>query len=218
MFYVYDLGTGGLLATSGQFTYDGLTMRGIPGTDSFITVESWLSIFSVGADHAVTSVASSISNSNVSASTIFAFDGAPPRHLVTQSGDLLALGSACPTQPGTTTSTCLAKDGQLGTLRTGESFMAMTNDAAGQVFGLVSSAQVTAFDLRCAGGCAVQTIDPVARLIVSQKSYPLGDLSAVRGLAIDARCGQLIVAYALASPSGSSFDRPAGYRIAALAY
>lgn len=220
MFYVYDTVTGGLLGTSGSFTYEGIAMRAVPGTDDFITIESGLGMFHVGADHHVTSVLNGLASSSFSATSVFAFDGAPPKHLVSQVGDMVALDTPCAaTTPTGPASRCPVKDGQLGTLRTGETFLAMTSDAAGYVYGLVSPGSTSPpFGAACASGCAVQRIDAAQRLIVSQHSYVLGDLSAVRGLAIDERCGQLIVAYVVAPPSGSTFDPPAGHRIAVLAY
>jgi hypothetical protein len=227
-FTTYSTTTGNLVNTSGQYTYDGIPMRHVPGASEFITTTLDLdppsfALFDVGTSGAAVLFGQSAFE-QAGVDTTFAFDANPAAHLVASNGALLALsGSTCNANSsnGVLAGACFAPDGQLGTLKTGENFIGMADDGAGHIFGVTSSSTfgyppVTS----CTSGCSVQRIDIGTRLITSQKQYTLADLSTIVAVAPNPTCGQVLVGYQVAIPTTSyvSSTTDYGYRIAALAY
>lgn len=222
IFYTYDVvGMKAIARSSKAFTYHGRPMRRVPGTDYFVTVTTDLSpsdyylykVAPAGAD--VTYVNESPYHGDFAATMTFAFDKVPAEHLLNLSGLMLRIfGDGCDSQHNSFTSGCFVKDGTLGILPAGGSYLAMTNDAAGRLFTVVGSGSGYPSAL-CPGGCTLQLIDVAARVVVSQRRHQM----AARGfiaLRPDTSCKMVAVGYSLAT-STSSFDY-SGYQIDFLDY
>ena len=79
-------------------------------------------------------------------------------------------GDGCNSTMNSFNTGCFIKDGVLGTLRTGESYVGLADDAAGTVFAVVAAGNT--FDAPCKTGCAFQRIDVATHTITSQKQHP----------------------------------------------
>lgn len=180
IFYVYDLAAGTQLSVSERYTYNGIPMRRVPGTDDFITITtttfpSDFHLYRVSGANAVDYLGESPYHGDFAANEIFAFAGMPAHHLVTVEGLFLRLDAS-----GSSPS-LLMKDGTLGTLRGTERFVAFDQNAEGdEMQALVTTGSswdegATTYD--------VQRIDVPARLVVSRRTYTLSSSSilALRG-------------------------------------
>lgn len=197
IFYTFDALTGDLLASSLPYTYNGVPMRRIPGTDDFITVTvdsspSDFHLYLVGPTGEAVYSGESPYHGDFPVLDTYAFDGAPATHLFTHEGLALAIyGSGC--TPGDPYSSgCFVKDGTLGTLTGAQVFRGM-DSAEGKVFGLVDPAGWTWED-SCAGGCLVQRIDAASHTVEAQSihAFSMSNVAAVRH---DPISNALLVAY-----------------------
>jgi hypothetical protein len=176
MFAIYDLARGKVLnSQAGSYTYQGVPMRLVPGTDVFLTIDEDTSgqqyyALRVTADSKLVEVGESPWDQML-ASRAISFDADPPKHVVSPQGILLKVDQASCGE--TYSNDCLARDGELGTLAvdSGQYFVAQADDGAGMVYALLArGGQV---DSRCMYGCAVQRIDIAARRVVAESSATL---------------------------------------------
>jgi hypothetical protein len=147
--------------------------------DAFVTVTLNLSpsdfyLYRLGADNVVSFVNESPYHGDFSATSVYAFDGEPPEHLINTQGLMLRFSLEC-SASGTSMfmSQCFVKDGALGTLTGAQRFVAMDNagptltalvDPRGDIF-----TQVNASD----AGYLLQTIDVPSRTVSSQVTVHL---------------------------------------------
>jgi hypothetical protein len=173
IFYTYDARTGDLLASSTPYTYHGIPMRRIPGTDDFVTVsntsspsEFWL--YSVlPSEDEVKYVNESPYHGDFRVTKAYAFDGAPPEHLVTDEGLMLNIyGENCTAESSSLDAGCFVKAGAVGTLTGSQVFIAMDSDDAGNIYGLVSFS--TSSTRACEDGCLIEAVDVSERSIKKQ--------------------------------------------------
>jgi hypothetical protein len=150
------------------------------------------------------------------ANQTFAFDGSPATHLVQWQGYILGLsGSGCQVG-GLNNQSCFVQTGVLGTLRTGQSFIGLGDNGAGQLVGVVNaSSSFDPYNSVCTSGCPVQLIDIPTRTILAQKTYPISDLSTVVRVAYDPTCGEAVIGY---TKIGSTVYSSTGYRVQELAF
>jgi hypothetical protein len=217
VFYTYDIAASppALLARSTRtFTYDGIPLRGVPGTAYFMTGSG--SFLKVGPTGDATTVASSYSSS-VRATGPVAFFGRPPTHVITAGGQMLRIfGNGCDGMTNTYDRGCFIKDGELGTA---QSFLALANDEAGaRVYGLVGGGNAYSYDPPCAMGCALKEIDVAGRKVVSERRHTL-EIGPVVSARHDATCSRLLLVYGKSGARGSyPGDVPAEYQAALLGY
>jgi hypothetical protein len=222
IFQTYSVAAGVQIAASQAYTYKGIPMRRVPGTDDFVTVTTDSSpsdfhLYRVTESGKVVFINESPYHGDFPATMTFAFDGAPPAHLVQVTGLMLKIyGENCTDQATSFSSQCFVKDGVIGTLEGSETFVALADDGRGTLFGMVSSAGLSTFDGRCRGGCAVQRIDVASRRVISERFRAIPDLSTVVAAVPDPQCGVLYAGYTKAA-TGDPF-RGSGFRIEALPY
>jgi hypothetical protein len=224
-FLTYDIGMNppAQIATSAEYTYNGIPMQRVPGTDEFVTVTldtepPSFYLFQVAADTGTTVFEGGSPFDTYDADLVFAFDGAPATHMIQDQGDILALtGTGCQNGIDSLEGTCFAQTGVLGTLRTGQGLIGLGDDGAGRLVGVVSpSSNTYPFGSPCAGGCPVQLIDIASRSILQQQSYTIADLSALVRTTYDPYCGNAVLGY---SKIDSTDDLDSsGYRVQALAF
>ena len=144
LFYTYDAQTGAFVASSEKYTYHGIPMRRIPGTDDFVTVTvgsspSHFHLYSVLGTGVAQFVNESPYHGDFGVTNVYAYDGSPPTHLVTHEGLMLRIyGSQCSAAESSFSSECFVRDGGIGTLLGAQRFLGMDNDAGGKLYGLVS--------------------------------------------------------------------------------
>lgn len=175
VFYTYDAKSGDLIATSEKYTYNGIPMRRVPGQDDFVCVTVDLSpsdfhLYRLDERGQPVFVNESPYHGDFRVTDVYAFDGSPAAHLVTDTGLLLKIyGDKCNLAAGHFGSECFVKDGALGTLTGDQVFVGMDQDAQGQIYGLVSIG-ASYFDPLCKGGCLLQQIDVATRTVVHQRA------------------------------------------------
>jgi hypothetical protein len=218
VFYTYDVGLNPpvqVATSAGSYTYLGSTMWHVPGTDSFVTVESQFSLFGVDAATGMTSLEAQESPfDSGEASGVFAFDGTPAAHLIQDEGYIVGItGTGCQSASGP----CFVQTGMLGTLRTGQDYIGLGDDGAGRIVAVVSPVAGSApFGSPCVDGCPVQYIDVASRTILQQQTYAISDLGAIVRTAYDRGCGSAVVGYWKMDPnSGLGLS---GYRVEAFAF
>lgn len=173
VFYTYDTLTGQLVASSDAYTYKGIPMKRIPGTDDFITVTTDQSppdynLYSVMPNGVATHI-NRQGTPSITALPIFAIDGTPPVHLISQWGGLATIyGPDCLSKPEARTSTCFLKDRSLNALTGSQQFDGMDSDAMGNLFGLVDMIDPIT-DPPCSHGCVLETIKVATDTVVSQR-------------------------------------------------
>ena len=222
VFYTYDLGSGKLLASSNKFTYNGRPMRRVPGTNKFVTVSDDLSpsdfhLYSVGDDHTAVYLGESPYHGDFRVTNNYAFDGAPPTHLITDTGLLLDIGRAdcqqgqAPMFNGMVAG-CFVKDGALGTLTGAQSFLAMSNQG-GTVYALVDTGSAAAPGATTRT-LLLQSIDVAAREVRSQSNYALSqNLVRVVALDFDAQTSKILLALALVTSDGTGQNAQSKYSV-----
>ncbi|MFO0682310.1 MAG: hypothetical protein U0234_09680 [Sandaracinus sp.] len=99
------------------------------------------------------------------------FHGSPARHMITSDGRMYRL-DAC-TVPLTYDPHCFEREGSIGTLRTGESILAMERGADERLYALVTPTAPTYPNIVCNTGCSVQRVDVDAHVIESAGSIVL---------------------------------------------
>ena len=202
-FYTYEVGaaTPVQIAVSSPYTYNGTPMRRVPGTDDFITVTTNLSpsdfhLYRVDATGKAIYVNESPYHGDFAATVTYAFDGTPAAHLIQSQGLMLKIyGDGCTSTMNSFNTGCFIKDGVLGTLRTGESYLGLGDDAAGSVFAVVAASN--SFDAPCKTGCGFQRIDVASHTITSQKQHSFTSSYYYPVMAApDPRCANIIVGVA----------------------
>lgn len=217
VFYTYDSASGELLASSMMYTYHGIPMRRVPGTDRFVTVTvgsspSDFHLYELGLDHAVTFVGESPYHGDFRVTNTYAFDGEPAAHLVTDEGLLLSLNDPdCLPTMNSFSSGCFVKDGALGTLTGSQVFVGMQSEGD-VLYGIVDPTPGFAFDESvCADGCVLQTIGIAEREVMQQATYHL-DMSALVAMDLAVSSSRVLVGYRLSGESFSDSPYP-GYRV-----
>jgi hypothetical protein len=207
------------VAASAQFTYNGVPMTRVPGTNAFVTVTQFISppsfsLYQVAPTTGVTTWIGSSPFAAYAATQVLAFDGTPATHMVQQEGRILGIaGSEC--QGGIYR--CFTQTGVVGTLRTGETYVGLGDDGAGKLVALVtSSTDPPSFGAPCASGCPLQLIDVPTRTALQQRTHTIADLRTVVRAAYDPKCGTAVLGYAKGMPSSPTGTT--GYRVQALAF
>jgi hypothetical protein len=142
IFYVYDLTTSKLLSASpkaNNYTYRGIPMRAVPGTNTFLTVSTAVSpkdfnLFSVDANQAVIWEGESPYHGDFPISEVYAFGGSPVSHVIAPDGTILRI-SGDPNPQGSIPR--FIKDGNLGLSRSDEPPAVGLDQAGGQVYALM---------------------------------------------------------------------------------
>jgi hypothetical protein len=200
IFYTYDVGVDPpvQIAISSPYTYNGTPMRRVPGTDDFITVTTNLSpsdfhLYRVDATGKAVYINESPYHGDFAATTTYAFDGSPAAHVIQSAGLMLKIyGDGCDSTMNSFNTGCFIKDGVLGTLRSGEAYFGLGDDAAGGMFAVVGSS--SAFDAPCRNGCAFQRIDVTTRTITSQKQHPFTSSYYAPAVPVpDPKCGNIVL-------------------------
>lgn len=225
IFYTYDVkGLKAIGRSTQKFTYHGRPMRRVAGTDYFITVTTDLSpsdfylykVLPGGTD--VVYVNESPYHGDFAATTTYAFNATPATHLINVSGLMLRIfGDGCDLQHNSFTSGCFVKDGTLGLLPTGRSYLALANDATGRLFAVTNEGTQNYGYLSplCPGGCNVQRIDVATRAVVTQRSHLMASRRFI-ALRPDTSCKMVALGYELATSTSSSDY--GGYQIDLLEY
>jgi hypothetical protein len=213
IFSVFDMNTGAMLEHGPQdWTYNGIPMRRVPGTDDFVTVTTSFSppdfhlyrAMTPTPDAGVQYLGESPYHGDFSVNTTYAFDLSPAEHLITDEGIMLRLYTpSCVPYAGVF---CFERDGQLGTLPNNRRYLAMTEGPSGTVYGIVDTG-IASFP--CVLGCDVQRIDVAARVIRGQVRF-IGAVAQVAGARYDPFQQRLLLAY---FTPGSSFGSFGGFRI-----
>jgi len=222
IFYTYDIGaaTPAQIAISSPYTYNGTPMRRVPGTDDFITVTTNLSpsdfhLYRVDATGKAVYINESPYHGDFAVGVTYAFDGSPAGRLIQTAGLILKIyGDGCDATMNPFTTGCFIKDGVLGTLRTGESYVGLADDAAGSVFAVVAAGNT--FDAPCKGGCTFQRIDIATRTITSQKPHAFTNSYYYPIMtAADPKCANIVLG---TSTSTDPFTNAAGFRLESFDY
>jgi hypothetical protein len=214
VFYTYDLQSGDLLASSKKYTYKGIPMRRVPGTDDFVTVTvdsspSDFHLYSLAAGNEAVYVNESPYHGDFRVTNVYSFFGSPATHLVTDTGLMLRIyGADCNGMNNSFSTGCFVKDGALGTLTGAQAFMGMDADASGHVYGLVDVA-AGYLNSGCKMGCLLQKVDVAARSVEKQLTvHPsVGKVVAFR---YDAVGNSLVIG---SRDSSKQVDSSAGYRV-----
>ncbi len=223
LFYTYDAQTGAFVASSEKYTYHGIPMRRIPGTDDFVTVTvgsspSDFHLYSVLGTGVAQFVNESPYHGDFGVTNVYAYDGSPPTHLVTHEGLMLRIyGSQCSAAESSFSSECFVRDGGIGTLLGAQRFLGMDNDAGGKLYGLVSLSGASFSDPPCDAGCLVQRIDIPSRTVEAQRTLAL-DLGAVVVVRHDPLSGALLVGYRLPGDHFFPDDPYPGFAVSLLSY
>ena len=219
VFYVHELPSGRRLSSAGSFTYEGTPMRRVPGRDDFTTVTTNLSpsdiyLKRVTAENTVVSFRDSPYHGDFAITDTYAFVGDPATHVVTVGGLLLQIYvPGCDTPDAGFRGTCFTRDGTLGTLRTGERFVALTEVSPSSIAGLVDTS-ASSFDAPCTTGCAVQRIDVTGRAVTSTRMHTISSLQRVIFARHDPYGDRLLLGYS----TGDRFGMATGHRLLMLAY
>jgi hypothetical protein len=222
IFYTYDMGAAPpvQIGVSSPYTYNGTPMRRVPGTDDFITVTTNLSpsdfhLYHVDSTGKAVYINESPYHGDFAATTTYAYDGSPAAHLIQSAGLMLKIyGDGCNSTMNSFNTGCFIKDGVLGTLRTGESYVGLADDAAGTVFGVVAAGNT--FDAPCKTGCAFERIDVATHTITSQKQHPFTSSYYFPLMtAPDPRCANIVLGMAT---STDPFATTTGFRIESFDY
>lgn len=215
IFYTYDLNTGSLLATSTPYIDGGLEMRRVPGRDEFITVRQPSSPpHELWATDAAGRVVYVNSSSPVWVRDFTFGFHVPADRLITETGDLLKIH---PDGCGPWPAKCFAPDGNIGTLKGGQSFLALEDDGANRVYGIIRGDFTVSQPCVPASKCEIQEIDASTRLTLSRKSdVLLAEMQKPVALRLDRMCRRLVFGYVKAA----SFDysKAVGHRVVAIDY
>jgi len=125
--------------------------------------------------------------------------GAPPVHLVSDSGSLLKIFDPdCLTSGNPFHSGCFTADGEVGSLWGDQRLVGLADDGQGTLFTVTADFAGNFFpaSARCATECVlVQRIDLASRRVISSRMNSL--TTGFLTLAVDAECGMLLAAYTL---------------------
>ncbi|MBL8956047.1 MAG: hypothetical protein JNK82_35055 [Myxococcaceae bacterium] len=210
IFSTFDMTTGMQLRRGpNKYTYNGVPMRRVPGTDDFVTVTTSLSpsdfhLYRVAADSSVAFMGESPYHGDFAASMVFAFDRTPATRLINQQGVILRIyDTNC--MPSTNGQGCFIRDGNLGTLPNQKSFLAMTETGDGTIYGIVDRGSGSFFDAACKMGCDVQRIDFDARVVRGQVSWA-AEVARIVAAKYDPYRQQLVVGYLRPGASHNTFN------------
>lgn len=215
VFRTYDLSSGTELAASDEYTYNGIPMFRVPGTDHFVTVTTGSSpsdfhLYEVAPTHDATFIGESPYHGDFPVTDVFAFRGDPATHLITHEGLMLEIFHPdCVAGMSSFTSGCFTRDGDLGSLRVGESYVAMTQDDAGYVYGLREDGDPWFSDPRCESSCTLHRVDVEARSIDRERTYDHAFFDLVR-MRHDAVGGGVVLGV---MDEGDRFDGYTGYQV-----
>lgn len=221
VYYTYDLVAGTLLAKSNPVTYAGIPMQKVPGFDDFVTVDEELSpsdfsLHRVLDSGEATLIGDSPYHGDLAATRTYAFHSKSDR-LITNYGVMLDIHPAgCkPMSSG-----CFSKAGDIGTLASGESFVAMADDGADSLYAVVSTAGSDPIDPPCESGCRIQRIDIPKHAVASETTAILpGFMALARGVTVlrhDPSCKNLLIGHATPTPTDTF--AVGGHRIDVIAY
>jgi hypothetical protein len=218
VYYTYDALQGTLLASSKQYTYDGIPMRRVPNTNQFVAVEvesspANLFLYQMGmTGEAVYLGPASFEISDPSA--VYAFAGNPATQLIVDDGTMLAIDTSKCSQNAFSEG-CFTQIGALGTLSGAQRFIGMDNDLDGQLYGLVDTSP--SYDKLCASGCVAEQIDVASRVVTKQTTYSLASAALIVTVRHDPTAAALVVGYS----TGDSYSYPktaSGYGVVSLPY
>jgi hypothetical protein len=219
VFYTYDVGAippVGISTSVSSYTYDGIQMWRVSGTDTFVTVENYFSLFAVDATTGAVTLQSGSSFASSVVSSLFAFGGTPATTMIQGGGNILTIAPADCNTAQTGTPTCFAQIGTLGTLRSGQGYVGLGDDGAGRIVAVVSQpANFNPFASPCVDGCPVQYIDVATRTILQQQTYKIADMSKIVRTLFDPVCGSAVVGYGKGSSGALTTS---GYRVQAFAF
>lgn len=190
-------------------------MRRVPGHDDFVAVTTDSSpsdfhLYSLARSGEAVFVNESPYHGDFRVTNVYAFNGSPATHLVTDTGLLLNIyGSQCNLEAGPFGSECFVKDGALGTLTGQQAFIGMDQDDQGQIYALVAVGGGSYFDPLCQSGCLLQPIDIATRTVVQQRSVS-SDLGRVVALRQDPLGQGILLASRLAETNA---DDDTGYEV-----
>jgi len=145
VFYTYDLASGALLGSSRKYTYNGIPMRRVPGTDDFVTVTvdsspSDFHLYRLLDSGEASYINESPYHGDFRVTDIYGFDGSPATHLITDAGLMLRIyGDGCGEMASSFSTGCFAKDGSIGTLSGDQLFLGLDTDAQSQVYAVVDA-------------------------------------------------------------------------------
>jgi hypothetical protein len=164
-YYIYDTHAPALLGQSSVYG-GGAPLLRVRGADAIVT-SGFTYLVRVHCDSTLTSdyLGSSL------ATTTAAFVGWPVTDLVTTYGHFLSYSPTCSNTYAPTP--CFAKDGELGTLASNQSFLAMAEEDDGvYIDGLVMTTWPTTYAAGCNGtNCQLVRVNAVTREIVSSVAY-----------------------------------------------
>jgi hypothetical protein len=186
VFATYDLLAGEPLTESRPYTYNGIPMRVVPGTDHFVTVTTSSSpsdfhLYRVGDGDAAEFVGESPYHGGFSARDIYTFVGTPATHLVNDEGTIFEIfHEDCRDGASSFETGCFTRDGDLGALTGAQRYLALTRDAEGDVWGLAGAGGWSPTDeMGCEAGCSLHEVDPEARARLFESSITLAFHSVV---------------------------------------
>jgi len=214
--YTYDYTTGVQIAKAKPYIH-GLPMRRVPGTDDFVTLDIASSpadfyLYTTTTSGEPTFINESPYHGAFAVTTNYAFH-VPADRLVTSEGILLKIHAPGCTPSGTG---CFEKDGVLGTLTTGQTYLAVTDDGANKFYGIAANPATTWTDVVCTAGCETQQVDVAKRLITSKKTATITDYRATIAFRLDVTCNRLVLGHSRPDPSASW--KELGYRVVVLEY
>jgi hypothetical protein len=219
-FYTFNAMTGALVLTSMVSGANGKPLVHVLGKDDLVSLDQSSSAFQllrIDATSLVSTVGSSPFGHTYHASSVFAFSGNPANHIVTEDGIFANIYSAMCDKAFTTSAQCFVQDGVLGTLRGTEKFIALDGaDGAGKVYALVDTPTTTFDSMHCVGGCSVERVDTMNRIVEAKKPYSL-DLGQAVTARHDAVSNALVVGFVKPAPFSSTAPYP-GFRVELLTY
>ncbi len=176
VFSTIDLVSGTIVGRSVPYSGEGDKMMRVPGRSDFITFADYdpprFSLFEM-RDTVAAYVGRSPVDRSIPFSSANAFTASPSTHMVTTGGSLLRVrGEGCGV-PEVSLPECLSREGDLGLLPLEATYLALTQDGQGQVFGLWSSAPQPNGGPACSSeaGCLLDHIDVSARRLVERLEY-----------------------------------------------
>jgi len=222
VFYTYDAWNGALLASSSPYTYNGIPMRRVPGTDDFVTTPTELSVpnYHLYRLHETAEVELIAEASyRVGLSANYGFNNPPATHLISDQGVLLKLdGEHCTAQNDSLISDCFVEDGSLGTLAAGQRFAALDPNDFTQVYALVDTApNVDPSDDAPIRNFLIQSIDFPSRTVTQQTplSLQLGKLVAFRR---DEPGGRVLIGFRKGPLYHTASHRYPGYEVRSIQF
>lgn len=216
VFYTFDLATGKELARSAKYTYNGIPMRRVPGTDDFLTVSTDSSpsdfhLYSTDATGMAVFFTDSPYHGDFPVSETYAFH-APTDHIVTETGLMLLVHPpGCSTKYGS----CIVKDGAIGTLTGTQSFFALADDGADTLFAIAGS-RSDYFDPLCKTGCELQRIDMVKHLVLSKTPVGFANVLRMQRLVPDVGCHRVVLGYS--TPDAMDTYKAGGHTVQTIAW